>query len=187
MFQIILKHPEREQKGWGLTNDTITKEGMTTDDIQKVLKKKTHHIIPVIASNDIPTLLPLVGPTTKEFGFVINSQSDKKAGMHWRAVYFNRKRAECCFFDSLVSEPTDDVMRGIKMIMRKMADPLYFKFKINRIKLQADNTATCGAFALRFIADMYAGKMFKEATRFTDKHIDGEKGIRQYISKWGHI
>ena len=23
MFQIILKHPEREQKGWGLTNDTI--------------------------------------------------------------------------------------------------------------------------------------------------------------------
>ena len=34
---------------------------------------------------------------------------------------------------------------------------------------------------------MYAGKMFKEATRFTDKHIDGEKGFRQYISKWGHI
>ena len=74
--------------------------------------------------------------------------------MHWRAVYFNRKRAECYFFDSLVSEPTDDVMRGIKMIMRKIDDPLYFKFKINRIKLQADNSATCGAFALRFIADM---------------------------------
>ena len=61
-----------------IANDTITKEGMTTDEIQEVLKKKTHHIIPVIASNDIPTLLPLVGPTTKEFGFVINSQSDKK-------------------------------------------------------------------------------------------------------------
>ena len=45
---------------------------MTTDEIQDVLKKKTHHIIPIIASNDIPTLLPLVGPTTKEFGFVIN-------------------------------------------------------------------------------------------------------------------
>ena len=107
--------------------------------------------------------------------------------MDWRAVYFNRKRTECCFFDSLVSEPTDDVMRGIKMIMRKIDDPLYFKFKVNRIKLQADNTATCGGFALRFIADMYEGKAFKEATHFTDKHIDGEKGIRQYISKWGHI
>ena len=76
MFEIIVKHPERVQHGWGLTNDTITKEGMTTDEIQEVLKKKTHHIIPVIASNDIPTLLPLVGPTTKEFGFLINSQSD---------------------------------------------------------------------------------------------------------------
>ena len=43
------------------------------------------------------------------------------------------------------------------------------------------------AFALRFIADMYAGKPFKEATRFTDKHKEGEKGIRRYISKWGHI
>ena len=54
--------------------------------------------------------------------------------MHWRAVYFNRKRAECCFFDSLVSEPTEDVMRGIKMIMRKMADPLYIKF-LKKIEL----------------------------------------------------
>ena len=28
--------------------------------------------------------------------------------------------------NSLLIRPTDDVMRGIKMIMRKMADPLYF-------------------------------------------------------------
>ena len=49
MIEIILKHPERVQNGWGLTNDTISKEGMTTDDIQEVLKKKAHHIIPVIA------------------------------------------------------------------------------------------------------------------------------------------
>ena len=78
-YKIIATDKENAEKasemmrGWGLTNESITKEGMTTDDIQKVLKKKTHHIIPVIASNDIPTLLPLVGPTTKEFGFVINS------------------------------------------------------------------------------------------------------------------
>ena len=78
MYNVIYDDFYRKQKGWGLTNDTITEEGMTTDEIQEVLKKKTHHIIPVIASNDIPTLLPLVGPTTKEFGFVINSQSDKK-------------------------------------------------------------------------------------------------------------
>ena len=68
-----------------------------------------------------------------------------------------------------------------------MADPVYFKFKINRIKFQADDTSTCGPFALKFIADMYAGKQFKVATRFTDEHLEGEKSIRKYISKSGYI
>jgi hypothetical protein len=144
-------------------------------------------VIPVIASDQIATLLPLVNHTTKEFGFVINSQSLKKPGMHWKAIYFDRKRAEVCYFDSLVSEPTEAVLRGIKQIMRKMADPLYFKLKINRIKFQADDTSTCGPFALKFIADMYAGKQFKVATRFTDDSIDGEKSIRKYISRWNYI
>ena len=160
---------------------------MTSDEIAQVLKKKTHHVIPVIASDQIATLLPLVNQKTQHFGFVINSQSEQKPGMHWKAIYFDRKKAEVCYFDSLVSEPTEAVMRGIKQIMHKMADPLYFKFKINRIKFQANDSSTCGAFALRFIDDMYAGKTFKVATRFTDEHIEGEKSIRKYISKWGYV
>ena len=71
--------------------------------------------------------------------------------------------------------------------MRKMADPLYFKFKINRIKFQANDTSTCGPFALKFIADMYANKKFKVATRFTDQHLEGEKSKRKCISKWGYL
>jgi hypothetical protein len=173
--------------GQGLTNHTIKQEGMNSDEIAQVLKKKTHHVIPVIASDQIATLLPLVNNTTKEFGFVINSQSLKKPGMHWKAIYFDRKKAEVCYFDSLVSEPTEAVLRGIKQIIRKMADPLYFKLKINRIKFQADDTSTCGPFALKFIADMYSGKQFKVATRFTDDSIDGEKSIRKYISRWNYI
>ena len=76
-------------------------------------------------------------------------------------------------------------MRGIKPIMWKMADPLYFKFKINRIKLQVNDTSTCGPFALRFIADMYAGKKFKVATRFADEHVAGERGDRKKYIKVG--
>ena len=107
--------------------------------------------------------------------------------MHWKAIYFDRKKAEVCYFDSLVSEPTEAVLRGIKQIMRKMAEPLYFKLKINRIKFQADDSSTCGPFALKFIADMYAGHTFKVATRFTDEHVSGEKSIRKYISRWGYV
>ena len=187
MWDVIIADQDRVQRGWGLTNDTIKQEGMTSDEIAQVLKKKTHHVIPVIASAQIATLLPLVNQKTQHFGFVINSQSLKKPGMHWKAIYFDRKKAEVCYFDSLVSEPTDAALRGIKQIVRKMADPLYFKLKINRIKLQANDTSTCGPFALKFIADMYAGKPFKVATRFTDQHLEGEKSIRRYISKWGYI
>ena len=107
--------------------------------------------------------------------------------MHWKAIYFDRKKAEVCYFDSVVSDPTEAVMRGIKQIMRKMADPLYFKFKINRIKYQSNDSSTCGPFALKFIDDMYVGHTFKVATRFTDQHLEGEKSIRRYISKWGYI
>ena len=87
---------------------------MTSDEIAQVLKKKTHHVIPVIVSDQIATLLPLVYHTTKHFGFVINSQSENKPGLHWKAIYFDMKTAECCYFDSLVSEPTEAVMHGIK-------------------------------------------------------------------------
>ena len=68
-----------------------------------------------------------------------------------------------------------------------MDDSLYYKLKINRIKLQSGNTATCGAFALRFIVDMYEGKTFKNATHFADEHLEGEKSIRKYVSRWGYI
>ena len=78
-------------------------------------------------------------------------------------------------------------MREIKQIKHEMADPLYFQFKIKIINYQSNTTATCGRFALRFIADMYAGKKFKVATRFSDDSIDGEKSIRKYISRWSYI
>ncbi len=68
---------DRVQKGWGLTKHTIKQAGMTSDEIAQVLKKKTHDVILVISSDQIASLLPLVNHITKQFGFVINSQSEK--------------------------------------------------------------------------------------------------------------
>ena len=64
---------------------------MNSDEIAQVLKKKTHHVIPVIASDQIATLLPLVNHTTKQFGFVINPQSLKKT-RNLTAVYLSRQK-----------------------------------------------------------------------------------------------
>ena len=160
---------------------------MSTDDIENVLEKKTHRLVPVIASDQIPTLAHFVGPKTKSFGFVINSQDHKKPGKHWRAIFIDRRTATVSFYDSLVSQPTKETLKGIKILVDKLDDPVYYKLKVNQIKYQSNDSSTCGAFALRFIADMYDGKPFKEATGFVDKHLDGEKSIRSYISKWGYI
>ena len=171
----------------GTTAPTIANEGMSSDDIENVLEKETHRQVPVIASDQIPSLVHFVGPKTKSFGFVINSQDHTKGGKHWRAVFIDRRRAEVCFFDSLVSQPTKQMLAGIKLLVGKFQDPLYYKLKINMLKYQSDKTSTCGEFALRSIDDMYSGKPFKDSSGFVDEHVQGEKSIRRYISRWGHI
>jgi hypothetical protein len=55
VWDLIMADPERVQKGWGLTNNTIKREGMNSDEIAQVLKKKTHHVIPVMASDQMAT------------------------------------------------------------------------------------------------------------------------------------
>ncbi len=88
------------KKGRGTTSESIDNEGMSSDDIENVLEKETHRVVPVIASDQIPSLTHFVGPNTKSFGFVINSQDHTKGGKHWRAVVcIDRRRAEVCFFD----------------------------------------------------------------------------------------
>ena len=78
MYNIIYDHPQRAEnmEGWGTTNATIKRDGMTSEEMQAVLKKKLHHVIPVIPSNGISDVSPLVNSKTQHFGFVINSNSD---------------------------------------------------------------------------------------------------------------
>ena len=191
LFKKIVEDGNLNKRSWqtgsGLTVNDIDHEGMSTTDIENVLEKETHRMVPVIASDEIPSLAHFVGPKTKSFGFVINSQDHTKGGKHWRAVFIDRRSASVCFFDSLVSQPTKEMLKGIKILVDKMDDPVYFKLKVNGIKYQSNDTSTCGAFALRFIDQMYEGKPFKESSGFEDKHVQGEKDIRKYISRWGYI
>ena len=177
---------EMKADGKGLTVDTIKDDGMTGQEIETVLKKKLHTFIPVIACDEIPSLCKYINGNTQEFGFIINSDPHNKSGCHWRSIYISRPKAEIDFYDSLTSEPTDECLTGLKILMNKMNDPLYYVLKINRVKYQSNTTSTCGAFALKFLDDMYHGKKFKEATGYDD-HINGEKDINKYISRWNLI
>ena len=100
---VIATYAKIIQNGGGTTVATIDHEGMPNTDIENVLEKETHRMVPVIASDEIPSLAHFVGPKTKSFGFVINSQDQTKGGKHWRAVFIDRRSASVCFFDSLES------------------------------------------------------------------------------------
>lgn len=172
-----------EQSGRGMDNNN---DGMRGDQIQEILKKETGENIPVIAADEMDTILPLINKNKKEFGFVINSDESDGPGQHWRACYINREKGEIDFYDSLVSEPTEQFLKGLYDIMVKWQDDVYYKLKINRIKDQRNDTSTCGQFTIKFLSDMYDGKKFKEASGY-DNTLKGEGMINEYQSKWNYF
>ena len=110
-------------------------------------------------------------------------------------MLISRAKAEIDFYDSLVSEPSAETLRGLKQLTDKMDDHLMYKLKISRVKDQSDSSATCGAWALHFLDRMNHGAAFKDASGYTDhiqrselvkkdESVAGEKMIARYISRW---
>lgn len=176
---------EKPRIGMGLANG----DGLTGQEIVDMVKIKTHHIINVIAVDELYKLVPFVNSETDEFGFVINTDRHDKPGKHWISVFISRIKASVYYYDPLVSEPTDIFLEGLKLIIDKMEPNLYFKLKINRIRYQHVTAPTCGAWSIYFLEQAFNGVPFKEIT-MVDKSNDekeGEPMIKKYISKWQYI
>jgi hypothetical protein len=155
------------------------RRGLYDTEIHKILEHKAKRFVPVIMSDEIPKLLPYVSPKTKEFAFVINSTSSKTNGQHWRAVFIDVPNSEIDYYDSLVSQPTKEFLRDIKMLVDKINPSTYMKLKINMIKQQNDRTENCGFFACKFIIDRFKNKPFKNASG-GDKSNIGEYEIEKF-------
>ena len=193
----FFNQPKQEGKGAEELKQ-VEEAGMSGEQIEKVLGQKLHKYIPIIAANEIPTLLPYVNSKTKDFSFIINSEPSSQSGAHWRSVYISRAKAEIDYYDSLVSEPSAETLRGLKQLTGKMDDTLLYKLKINRVKDQSDTSSTCGAWALFFLDRMNHGAAFKEASGYSghiqrselvkeDESVEGEKMIARYISRWSFM
>lgn len=155
------------------------RKGLYDTQIHKIMENKAKRFVPVIMSDEIPTLLPYVSPKTKEFGFIINSTSSKTSGQHWRAVFIDVPNSEIDYYDSLVSQPTKEFLRDIKLLVDKINPNTYMKLKINMIKQQADDTENCGFFSCAFLINRFKNKPFKNAS-FADKSDIGEYEIEKF-------
>ena len=155
------------------------RKGLYDTQIHKIMENKAKRFVPVIMSDEIPTLLPYVSHKTKEFGFIINSTSSKTSGQHWRAVFIDVPNSEIDYYDSLVSQPTKEFLRDIKLLVDKINPSTYMKLKINMIKQQADDTENCGFFSCAFLINRFKNKPFKNASG-GDKSDIGEYEIEKF-------
>jgi hypothetical protein len=176
----ILENIRKKQEGMGI--DKRTSKGLTTKEINKLMKDEGYDVVKAIPSDCIPELVNDVNKKTERFGFIINNEPHTEAGEHWRACFIDVPEGNVCWFDSLCGEPTRKEMKGIKVLIDKINPEYYLKFKINRIKLQGD-TSNCGWFCCKFIDDMMNGKKFKEATGWDV--VNGECGVENYKEKHG--
>ena len=121
-----------DQRARGLTNDN-NEDGMTTSEIAQFLDIKTHHIVPVVAKDQMDLLLPFVNSSTKQFYFVINSDPITKSGSHWRAGGIDINDGSCFFYDPLANDCDISFQKGMKNLIDKIHPNYYLKFKINKI------------------------------------------------------
>lgn len=122
----------------------------------------------------------------------LSRSDDPDGGSHWVATYISINPAHGYaieYSDSFGREPSKSYKEQVKLIYdeieRKYADKLRepLPFKVNRIILQADDSYECGFFAMKFITDRYAGKKFRECTRFDDV-AEGEHDIKKFRERY---
>jgi hypothetical protein len=170
-------------------------DGMYNDELQEIFEDKTNKFLPVIASDKMDTLLPLVNKDTKKFGWIQNTEPSGSMGRHWVAYFIDIPNYEVNYYDSLVEndgEPPLESLKGLKKIIDKIHPEYYLLFKYNQIRDQNYSSKNCGYFALKFIMDRYRNIPFKTATSYDtlynyesdDETIDnsgaGEKMIKKF-------
>ena len=167
-------------------------DGLYSDEIQNHMKKKVKRIIPVVAMDELDTLLDDVKYLQDEYMAVINTDVSTGPGKHWVCIYIDNKDSfpSAEFFDPL-GDPCPKPVRNImKKLCQKMNPENMFLFKENLIKNQSNDTETCGHFVMKFLQDRHSGVPFSKATYY-DKYMkkcdndfsgEGEKKIKKFSS-----
>lgn len=164
-----------EQIGKGEDGDN----GLYNDQIQNIMKKRIKNFVPVVASDQVNSLLNHVGKGDKFFTAVINTDPSHKSGRHWTGIVMDNRddypSAE--FFDSLAEndEPPEALLNVMKLIARKMNPEKYFKYKFNRLQRQNSKSTNCGMHVMKFIEDRYNGDSFEEASGWKS-YMDRQRG-----------
>jgi hypothetical protein len=167
-------------------------DGLYNDEIEKITDKIGIKV-PVIAADEMDEIVRMVGPNTKDFGFIINTNPSSSDGSgndgyrpgHWMAVYIDNDedRPSVEFFDPLADPMDSKMIDGIKKIVDKIDNEKYFLFKENMVKHQSDDSNTCGHHAIHFLENRFGGMSWPEASGFVKCMNQANEKEKQIMSK----
>jgi len=167
-------------------------DGIYNDELQEIFKDKTNKFLPVIPSDKMDTLIPMVNKNTKKFGWIQNTEPSSSKGRHWVAWFIDIPNLEINYYDSLAENeglPSKQSLKGLKKIVNKIHPEYYLLLKYNQIREQNPMSKNCGYFSLKFIMDRYRNVPFKTATGYesiygdedvVDKYDYGEMKIKRF-------
>jgi len=171
----------KSQAGFG----NVDKEGISTEEVESIMRRYNHVTIPVIPSDMIHTIR--AGPLTKEVYFVMNLDPSTKPGSHWVAVAISNLDKSIMYYDSLCIHPTHQILQDLKRLAIKMDREHMFKFKFNTVRDQSKSSGRCGFFAIQFLHKIMNGKSFKEASMYNRHYKQGEHEINKVMHGFGYI
>jgi len=153
-------------------------DGLFNNEIENILQKRVRKVVPVIASDEVNDLVDIVDNGDKEFMAVINTNPSTSDGSgddgyrvgHWRCIYVDNRDdyPSVEVYDPLGDEPEKELIKVLHRIAQKMNPETLFKYKVNRVKLQDDESANCGHFVMKFLEERHRGVPFSKATMFDD-------------------
>lgn len=163
---------------------TSSGRGLSEVQINKVMNKyKNKPYLGVISADEIKTrILPKVRPN-KSLAFIMNTDKRSGKGIHWVAVNVSVKDASVEYYNSFGTAPTPTTMKGLKQIVDKLKLPVLYKFKVNRVQHQNNNSSNCGYFAMEFLLKRFRGIPFSKASGYDDRIKNKSKQFEKEIER----
>ena len=165
-----------EQKATGVEDN-----GMSNKEIDKVMAN-TKGYAGCVPYNLTNLLYHKLNPN--KGSMVINTDVSSGAGKHWTSIYYDDKEID--YYDPLGDPPSSPMMEEIKELSKQLPKGNR-KLKINKVKVQSDDTKTCGLFATNFIRERERGKPFKVASGFKGSIPKNEEAILHYKDKFNFL
>jgi len=115
-----------------------------------------------------------------KIGIIFNTDPHNKSGAHWISLFINIKKKIICFFDSVGTKITPEIMKLVNRIIdqgHKLNPKINFKFEdSDGVEHQYENTE-CGIYSLFFIIHMLQDKT---SDNFYKNHIVKDDQIQNY-------